>query len=280
MGEIGNGPDGHYACAVASFPKSGRTWLSLLYSYYVIYALAGEKADRVADALGFRFMPDRHRRIAALLEGQDAVPRVTFTHALPPGQPYYALHVSLEKVRQQTDALVLLVRDPRDVVVSFYHHVRANGPRGKGATQLPDDVGISEFLRSDSLGVRAAVEYMNQAAERGPEVFEAFSIVSYESMLADAGEVLTNLLAFAGAEQVDEHAVERAVERSRFDRMQAAERARAERETGRAPTDDELRMRRGRSGSAADELSADDLEFLNRVIDRHLAGTFSQYRAS
>jgi hypothetical protein len=279
MGEIGNGPGGRHSCAVASYPKSGRTWLSLLYSYYVIHALAGEKADRVADALGFRFMPDRHRRIAELLEGQDAVPRVTFTHALPPAQPYYALHVSLEKIREQTDTLMLLVRDPRNVVVSFYHHVRAQGPRGKGATRLPDDVGISEFLRSDSLGVRAAVEYMNQAAERGPEVFLAFSIVSYEDMLADAGGVLTNLLTFAGAEQVDEHAVEQAVERSRFDRMQAAERARAERETGRIPDDNQLRMRRGRSGSAADELSADDLEYLNGVIDRHLAASFSQYRA-
>lgn len=272
--------DGPVDGAVISFPKSGRTWLTFLYTYYGFYSLLGNAADAAVEEMAFTYRPERHlHKLLSKRPQPDVVPKLTFTHCLPRGVPYYSLEIPLEKVRTRAPRAIQLVRDPRDVVVSYYHHIRTRGIPTRDEKRLPEDVGLSEFLRSETNGIRPIVEHMNQGVRRGPEIFESFEQLFFEDLVADPARELTRLLRFFGAEQLDSGAVEKATERATFTRLQELETRSRSREDGE-PERDALRFRRGRQGSHREELEDDDVAYLDAVLERHLDSRLARYRSS
>lgn len=257
---------------MVSFPKSGRTWISHLYVYYGVYVLLAGEADGFLDTefSGKAFLSKPHRSPAftSLLASRDRpkrVPRVDFVHRYT-AQPYWDLRVPVERVEGRS--VVFLVRDPRDVVVSYYHHIR-----GEPRERLARDVDLKEFIRSDSMGVRAVLAYMNQVAARAPALSRQPPVLYYEDVVSDTQSALTALLRSFSAHEVDADAIARAVERASFARLQQRELA------GKTPDDiDRLRFRRGRPGSHNDELDPDDIAYLDRVVAAHIHPTLDRYR--
>lgn len=282
---------------VVSFPKAGRTWLMFLYVYYGVYGLLGDRADEfIENELPFTFRLSKSKQFRDLLSRHEGgtgsprpVPLLAFTHALPPRTPYYALDLDLPESAWAESRVLLLVRDPRDTVVSFFHHTGSRGIRGTRARDvrdvrprnvpLPEDMELSEFIRSESLGVRAIVSYLNQAIAQAESNQTSFEVLFYEDMLADAAGQLEKLLGFFGVREIDESAIRRAVERASLTNLQGRERQRRARQ-GRDITNlSAFRFRRGEAGSHMDELTADDVLYLDRVIDTHLHPRFARYRS-
>jgi Sulfotransferase domain len=267
---------------ILSFPKSGRTWLAYLYAYYACYRVVGDQADRFIDReftpTAHVYRPLEHPALRALHERSGAVvPPLRVAHYFGT-TPYFQLDVALTKVAGRRVAF--LVRDPRDVVVSYFHHTmrRAEAGRERGKPVPASDVDLSEFIRSETHGIRAIVEYMNQVIERGPRAFGAFRSVQYEELVKSPRDTFTELLAFFGAD-VDEQAVAAAVARASFDNLQRLEMQRRTRKGAPAPPPDALRFRRGVPGAYRTELAEPDVAYLDKIIDRHLDLRFAPYRS-
>lgn len=249
-------------CLTLAFPKSGRTWLGHLYAYYVIATVDGVLAEARVQYLDTFYRAEQSEYVKSLVEARQ-LPRMRFANQRPDGPvPYYELKVDLRKFRNWR--ITFLVRDPRDMVVSYYHHVMS-----KAKVPLARDTDIAEFIRSELLGIRYIVAYLNSVYEAIPQTTATHEILRYEDLVRDTEATLARYLQFAGFQPVDAAAVRTAVELASFTRLQTAELARRRR-AGHSTAPEDLRFRKGRVGGHAAELRAEDVAYLERVISDHL----------
>ncbi|MGH8903684.1 MAG: sulfotransferase domain-containing protein [Egibacteraceae bacterium] len=183
---------------LVSYPKSGSTWLRFLLGH----VLSGHEIDfgSVREALP---PIGRHRRAPPLLPGGG---RIVRTHepldalAGPPGQP-----------------VVYLVRDGRDVAVSYLHYLRRLGDfDGDLAALLP------RFLSGgvDWYGPWHA-HARNAATYRGRS---PLLTVRYEDLRRDTVGELARIVAFLGVEP-DTARIQEAAAANSKERMRAKEQA-------------------------------------------------------
>ena len=186
---------------VVSIPKSGRTWLRVLFCAYACKraGVPVEIGDDVLRSNGFPDVKLTHdeweHRTTRLWD------RVRGKHVLPPAE--------------RKKPIVLLARDPRDVIVSLYLQLAKREKRFEGS--------IHAFVRDDELGLAMIVDIMNgwwAEWERADNV----RMFRYEDCRADTNTALAEMLLHLGFGDVDAAAVEAAVEYSRFENMQKMER--------------------------------------------------------
>lgn len=235
---------------VLSLGKSGRTWLRVMLNHAL----------------------SRHYRIAFdpldLDPGESGAPRVAYTHELATHMRDASLkHRLLGKAilpRSLTDRkrIVVLARDPRDVVISSYFH--------KTERSRKTDCSLEEFVRHPRWGIDGLVTILNRWRTR----FAAHPRchwLSYEALRRDPHGELARLVAFVGAE-AEPGIVAEAVEAARFDRMKAAEAAGefsdARLRPGDAARPDSFKVRRGRVGGYRDDLSAESIAFVDAAVAR------------
>jgi alcohol sulfotransferase len=236
---------------LVSYPKSGRTWLRYLLSVY--FARSAE--------LGFE--PDLHSTFRVLpnydLDKERGLPAFDRTGA--EGLPLVAVsHRDYDPDLFGDIPAIMLVRDPRDVLVSSYFHQTRHKQRFEGS--------IREFLHCEEFGAASIAEYHDRWAS-GLEGRRSL-VVSYESMSADTAEVVENILDFL--EVPVHHAIlNQAIEKAQFDRMQ-----KKEQQTGIPGHDynrtdaDASRVRRGKVAGYTDYLSDDDVQLIREIFDWHL----------
>ncbi len=223
---------------VVGYPKSGTTWMEFL----LIHALLEKKhPDRVNFRTQHGYVPDLSGlgpadRVFLWPYAARRDPRVFFTHC-----PFN---------RDLANAHILYVlRDPRDVLVSYWYHQRRTATGGGS---------LSAFVRAAHFYPchwdRHVAGWLDAAVK-----LPHFHLVRYEDLRRDTAGVLTQILAFTGAAYSPAD-VERAVKMASFERMRALEQ--------RYPAPDSRPdsgiafVRRGTVGGWKDELSADDLRFI------------------
>lgn len=234
-----------------SYPKAGRTWLRVM---------LGRALQR---QLGIR-----GRNVLRLTAGKTAfpgLPRILATHDDSP-QWKAPERIFADKRAYRGRRVVLLVRDPRDVVVSLYHH-RTGWYRGTDQEYVGsiDDFVTERVGGFDSLLRFYEVWDANRAAP------EAFLLVRYEDLRADPGGQLRRVLDFVGVGPVGDEVVDEAVRFAGFRNMRRLENRGALRSKAlrvRDPDDPSARrVRRGRVGGYRDELSP----AVAAELDRRLA---------
>lgn len=111
---------------IISYPKSGRTWLSYLVSRYIAgYLGFSELHDGITGEGGlWTWAPEARRgylaEVAKRRTGTRWAPLIRFIHLDSLGYPYFAPKTL---GAPGTDRKIFLVRDPRDILVSHYHHI-------------------------------------------------------------------------------------------------------------------------------------------------------------
>jgi hypothetical protein len=185
---------------LVSFPKCGRTWLRFMVgrAFQAHYGLPGD-ADVV--------------ELGRLAELDPRVPRIEVTHDDDP-QTRAPADVERDKSRYRDRRVVLLVRDPRDVIVSLYHQMHGRRRRYHGTLDAFVDEPVGGF--SSLLAF-----YDAWSAEL--DVPAAVLVVRYEDLHADPAGELARVLAFAGAGDVPDAVVADAVEQGEFANMRAVE---------------------------------------------------------
>jgi hypothetical protein len=174
---------------LVSYPKSGNTWLSFLLgnvialeeglgqsvNFFNIQDFVPEYLERGA---GVR--PNRWRRL----------PRIIKSHSPATG-----------KFRK----VFLLVRDPRDVMVSYFHYLH-------GQRQVPESFTLSELVHSPRYGIEAWCKHTRGWLDRAIRA-ERVHVFRYEDLIADPNNVLVAIFMLLGVE-VDGAILSEAIRRS------------------------------------------------------------------
>ncbi len=184
-------PDFYY---LASFPKSGNTWVRFL----LANLLAGQEIE--LKEFG-RFVPDSH------IKGDlkyIADPSTPFNQRRP---RFVKTHFHYRPIFRRA---VYIVRDGRDAMTSYYHwqHRRSAQP-----------VTLSEIITGDIYWGRWSdhvLGWLNSNCE--------LLVVKYEDLCADTAGQLRRILTFCDLQASDEQ-VAAAVAASSFDQMRAKEQA-------------------------------------------------------
>ena len=162
--------------------------------------------------------------------------------------------------RYQKNRVILLIRDPRDVVVSHYYQVTK-----RVGIPLKFD-SISEFVRHRQYGIRRVIRFY-QIWSRNRWIPKQLLIVRYEDLLTNGPAILTKILNFIDAKNVDPAIVDRVYEESQADKMRKLEmQGKVEGMRVFGTDQNSLKVRRAQSGSYRDELSEEDIKYCNELM--------------
>lgn len=266
----GQVPDLH----LISFPKSGRTWLRLMLGVMLARTYNKKISSRF---LMHETLSDR----VHLLDPR--IPCVRSSHNIGPF------------VHDRDDAVVdaaligrcaadfagqrvlLLYRDPRDVVISWYHAL--HGRTEPGSTKYYGG-SLSEFLREPDAGLSLILRFYRFLGEWIPRL-DAPCLVTYEELHADTAGTLRRILDYVGTD-ASAADVEQAIEACRFDAMREMERKNLLKKKSLQPFKSDsvnhLKTRKGKVGSHREELGEEDRAYLEQRIAAELHPYFAQYR--
>ena len=240
----------HTEIYIVSYPKSGRTWLRLLLGKVV------------CDIFG---VSDKEALDTYNLTKELAVPCVQFTHDGTDNE--YARAFSDLRISRSVfkdNKVVLLTRDPRDLLVSNYYQST------KRENVFDED--LSSFVRSDKHGIRKIQRFYSIWHEEAQDR-ENFLHLRYEELHRNPQKVLKELLHFIGLEQVKEDFVQSAVSFASFGNMKNMEREHYFNKVSMRPADVEdensYKVRKGEIGGYDEELSEDDLVCIERVLKEY-----------
>ena len=189
---------------LASFPKSGNTWVRfLLYQY-----LYGDLTDTIL--LGRR-IPDIHAGDFPRAESGTKTLLVKTHWGLSPRMP----HV------ERTAGAIYIVRHPKDVMLSMLNYYRLREPKAPWT----DEQFVRLYIRGggDPGSVRNGFgswedNVMSWTSQRQFPLL----LIRYEDLKADAGRTLRRMVEFLG-EPVDDDRIGIAVAASTFERMRDLE---------------------------------------------------------
>jgi hypothetical protein len=251
-------------CVIASFGKSGRTWLRvLLWRYF-----AGKHGIASDSISGFDEFRHRH----------PDVPVLFFTH-----DNYlkdYLGHNRKAEIYRDVP-VVLLVRDPRDTAVSqFFQWKHRMVPRKKVINGYPlQDTNVQEFIASEAAGIPKIIQFMNDWASAAPQIPKLL-VVRYEDLRADTKGQLRRILEFLG-QQPAEADIEDAVSFASIDNMRRmelenAKKAGAQRsmKPGNADDPSSFKVRRGKVGGWTDYVSEEQAAALNMSVREKLVHVY------
>jgi len=243
---------------LVSHAKSGRTWLLAMISH-VFHLTRGVPVDELWDDDNFHLL-------------DPAIPRLFATHERNEPAPVRRRLPELVRDRR----LLLLVRDPRDVIVSWYHHhARRSNPRTRARQGLPvdmDRVDLTSFVADPGFGLPSVVDFL----ERWVAVARAHPrslLVRYEDLRARTREELARVMDFLELPAPPE-ILERAIAFASFESLREKERTgffRTEKLQARDPGDPgSFKVRRGKVGGYRDELPAELVARLDRLVAERL----------
>lgn len=231
-----------------SYPKAGRTWLRMMIGRAVVSHFDIADAD-VYDL--------------SQLSDKAPVPRILVTHDdNPHRKPPERLNRSKRKYRGKK--VVLLIRDPRDTIVSYYFQ------RTK-RRQRPYAGDLSAFLHEREGGFDSLLEFYNIWAECR-DVPAAFLLVRYEDLRSDPTGELRRVLDFLGLDVIEDSLLTEVVDALTFEKMRKMEQQdqlqKRSLRPGNKEDEESYKTRRGKVGGFRDYLSSDDIRLLNEKMER------------
>jgi Sulfotransferase domain len=246
-----------------SYKKSGRTWLTMMLSRCLASHAGLTEVDYLAKDL-----------IGGSVAG---LPHIRISHD---DNPHWKTAASLARSKRhyRDKKVILLVRDPRDVIVSLYFQ-RSRREQAYGGT-------LSDFLHGRRVrahldepegSLDTILEYYNIWARQRSQPRD-FCLVRYEDLKADTAGELKRILRFAGVDPVIDAHVQEAVQFGSFENMRALEAGDAlknKRLRAGDPKDKEsFKTRKGKVGGYTDYLSPEDIAWMERKIAETLDPIF------
>lgn len=213
---------------LVSYPKSGNTWIRFL-----IANMLKDEDERIDFHSVVRYVPelgyDRY-----LLDNAPR-PRVIKSHSL---------------FTTEFPRVLYIVRDPRDVYVSYYHYLRK---------RLPEDMSFGAFLRKPDLYPSRWHEHVESWLGQ-PNVG---LVLRYEDLLVDVEAGARIIAHYLWNGDLDEDRIRRAVNASSFEAMKESEwkYGRPFRSKDAAAKATPF-VRKGQQGDWKNYFSSEDLAFL------------------
>ena len=234
---------------VVSIPTSGRTWMRVF-----LHAYFAEISDTEFDW-------HAHKTV------NKTFPLVLFTHDL-----WAHRHTTSTWRRwrgrnripddlRHNKKIILLARDPRDVMVSLYFQLSKRENRFIGEMDV--------FLKHPKFGIESVVGIMNEWIDQwwGKPTFK---LIRYEDCRRDPHREFASLLEFIGDIALDDELVAKSLEFASFEKMKNLEKSKHVESKSLRPSDDNdpdsFKVRRGKVGGYKDYLDAADQAYLESAI--------------
>lgn len=213
---------------LVSYPKSGNTWLSFIIANLV------KQNDEVIDFHNvIQYVPE-------LGKHDDILVNSTKSRAIKSHRLYH----------RNFSNVIYVVRDPRDVYVSYFSYLRKT---------LPSSMSFSEFLRKKDIYPSRWHTHVGSWLDK-PNVA---SLIRYEDMLVDPFNEVCKILKILQIDLPNEKRITQAIEDSSFEKMRNIEVKR-----GRPFLNKEAKqksstfVRKGISGDWVNTFSSEDEKFL------------------
>jgi hypothetical protein len=219
---------------LVSYPRSGNTWVRFLIANVI------KPENFVIDFHNIQeYVPELGRNNDVI--SRLTPPRVIKSHALY--QP------SFPKV-------IYLVRDGRDVYVSYYYY---------RLKLLKDGTAFSDFLRREDHYPSSWDKHIQSWHEASLDQSNIL-FIRYEDLLEDAEIELSRMMDFVGIE-VSREIINKAIEDSKFDRMKKIDHDKGRKYNLTGVKDF---IRKGKSGTWREEFSPDDINFFKETAGEML----------
>jgi hypothetical protein len=235
-----------------SYPKSGRTWFRFILSHYF------------DTAAGLNVGTNLHNMFSILpnfdLGEARGIPAFGFAKNHPEVPFIPVSHLGYKRSRFLNRPVILIVRDPRDVIVSGYFHATRHKHRFQGS--------MSDFIADPHQGLPSLVNFLNTWA--GALGGRKSIILSYEDLSSDTETETAKVLSFMDCD-VNFDALKQAVKAGQFNAMREQEKLEGLPDHDYDRNDDEsLRMRRGKAGGFVDYLAAEQILAIETMCARLL----------
>lgn len=243
---------------IISYPKSGRTWLRIMLGKYLscIYE--------------YEFNIDQD--ISEISSKNKNIPYIAFVHDFSSNSShkkrvrYLANNLPQNKAIYKNKKVVLLVRDLRDVVISYFFHCTQRDPIYSGT--------ISQFIRDEQFGISKAVEFLN-IWHKNRKIPTELIVVKYEDILNNPIGELLRVVHFLDL-PVSQEAACSSVDFASFDNMKTLESSK-DSNTGseylgikQNSSNEAYKVRKGKACGFTDYLSAQDISYLTNYINSTL----------
>jgi hypothetical protein len=244
---------------VIAYPKCGRTWLRLMIgkAFQEHFDLELNASD-LMETDKFHYIDKR-------------IPYVRFIHD---DDPHFKHPdgLALDKTRYRGTRVILLVRDPRDVVVSnFFEYTKRGGKRLAGDEDYQGDLSL--YLRYEIGSLETMIRFYNIWA-RNKQTPSSFLLVRYEDVHENTSGELRRVLDFLGLAEISDEVVHESVSFASFKNMHRMEKKDAFLSDRLRPGDkddpESYKTRRGKVGGYVDYLSKEDINYLNQRIRAEL----------
>ncbi len=273
---------------LASYPKSGNTWMRILLTNYLrdadepadINSLDGgpiasarqifddnvgiEASDLTQDEIErlrpgvYELISDRVGEARRELPVDDDFPTFLKVHdaytRTADGVPLIS--------KAATAGAIYLLRDPRDVALSFAHHSARDVEKTVGSMGDPEFAFVDKGTRLHNQLRQRLLTWSGHVTSWVDEPGLRIHVVRYEDLSADTAAVFSEVLRFAGVDP-DPARVAKAVEFSRFDGLQRQE---ADAGFGEKMPRATSFFREGRAGSWVESLGE---ELAARIVSDH-----------
>ncbi len=188
---------------LVSYPKSGNTWLRFLIAntLKIHYQIQRDVNFFTMN----EFIPDVHLATGFMnvhseyLYGNQAIPRIIKSHS---------------EYNKYYHRVILLVRDPRDVILSYFHYRQKFG-------NIPNNYTLSDFIHHKDYGAIAWKKHTESWVKtiRSGQIIKPFR---YEDFVKNTQEELHNLMDLLGI-KVEESTLIEAIKLSSKENMSNSE---------------------------------------------------------
>lgn len=259
---------------IVSFPKSGRTWLRVMLSRYRQRLLAAADFDLTLHRLpGTRGVTYDFTHAGAdpkfgPLRLRKHVLRHSERRCLS-ALPTWLHGVRRIEIPKGAGRYLFLVRDPRDVLVSFYHQARSRNRFWTG--------DLDGFSRHRLVGIERIVMLMNHLVGRAELLGARF--FHYEDLRANPAVTFRDLLIAAG-DRLEPEFLHEAIEFSSFEnmrRMEASGQYGKRLSRWRLDDPNSAKTRQGKVGGYTQELSLRTVSWIEDYLHEHLDAWYARY---
>jgi hypothetical protein len=186
---------------LVSYPKSGNTWLRFLIANAIKVHYQIEQEVNFFTILGIIPSPRGRTDLKSTGPfGRTDLPRIIKSHSAY--NPYFY-------------RVILLVRDPRDVMVSYYNYL-------KGLKQISENVNLSQLIRHPKHGIESWVKHSESWYYHNYEGRQIVKIFRYEDFLSAPQVQLAAVMECLGV-KMDEINLEKAIALSSKENMKESE---------------------------------------------------------
>ena len=255
-----------------SFPKCGRTWLRVMIGN-VLQEHFNLAENNLLESSKLQSLPDE-------------IPKILVTHS---DEPFWKKPEELieSKAEYQSKKAMLLVRNPKDVVVSSYFEKKKRigfyDLEGYKSNQhmkniiervKPYDGDVSNYVYEPVGSLQTIINFYNIWA-KNRHVPQSFLLVRYEDLVENTVEELKKVLEFIGLYSVSDETIAKTVGLASLENMKAMEKTNRF-ETSRLqpadPSDPEsYKVRKGKVGGFVDYLDPKEIKYCDEAIANHLS---------